>query len=76
MASALAAANSSCYSSTSRVLLNNNNNKYQQQKKNQNIVRCFRIRASADDQEDCNVEECAPDKEVPFFTLFCIVCFL
>ncbi|XP_074325994.1 protein MAINTENANCE OF PSII UNDER HIGH LIGHT 1 [Apium graveolens] len=63
MASALSAANSCCYSSSSRVLLNNNNNnKYQ--KKNQNIVRCFRIRASADDQEDCNVEECAPDKEV------------
>lgn len=58
MASALSAANSCCYSSTSRVL------KYQHQKKNQNIVRCFRIRASADEQEDCNVEECAPDKEV------------
>ncbi|KAL1828228.1 hypothetical protein DCAR_0207424 [Daucus carota subsp. sativus] len=55
MASALSAA-------TSRVLLSNN--RYQQQKRNQNVVRCFRIRASAEDQEDCNAEECAPDKEV------------
>lgn len=67
MASALSsAASRCCYSSSNRVLLNNNIN-YQQQNKNKNVVRLLRIRASAAEQEDCNVEECAPDKEVPFY---------
>ena len=30
----------------------------------------FKIRASSDEADDCNVEECAPDKEVSLFSSF------
>lgn len=49
----------SASASSSRLLFN----KYQP-KKRQNLHYCLRVRASTDDAEDCNTEECAPDKEV------------
>ncbi|KAI3445177.1 hypothetical protein Pfo_001842 [Paulownia fortunei] len=49
----------SASASSSRLLFN----KYRS-KKRQSLHYCFRVRASDDDADDCNTEECAPDKEV------------
>ncbi|PIN14067.1 hypothetical protein CDL12_13304 [Handroanthus impetiginosus] len=46
-------------SSSSRFLFNKC-----QPKKKQSLHYCFRVRASSDEPDDCNDEECAPDKEV------------
>lgn len=35
----------------------------------------FKIRASSDEADDCNVEECAPDKEVFIFSFLFLVDF-
>lgn len=58
-AAALSSANS-C-STNMRIQFFNNNRNKKQQKQNVNF---FKIRASSNEEEDCNVEECAPDKEV------------
>lgn len=47
-------------SASARLLFN----KSQQLKRRQNLQFGFRTRASAEDADDCNTEECAPDKEV------------
>ncbi|KAD3336803.1 hypothetical protein E3N88_32322 [Mikania micrantha] len=61
MASSAAALSASSCSTNMRVLFFNNNCYKNQQKQN---IKFFKIRASSDELDDCNVEECAPDKEV------------
>ncbi|KAK9068858.1 hypothetical protein SSX86_012974 [Deinandra increscens subsp. villosa] len=61
MASSAAALSANSCSTNMRVQFFNNNRFKYQQKQN---LKFFKIRASSDDQEDCNDEECAPDKEV------------
>ncbi|GFP93931.1 hypothetical protein PHJA_001537400 [Phtheirospermum japonicum] len=52
----------STISASAKLLLNT---KHQHYKRRQNLHYCLRVRASTgNDAEDCNVEECAPDKEV------------
>ncbi|KAL4562029.1 hypothetical protein LXL04_034218 [Taraxacum kok-saghyz] len=60
MASAAAFSATSC-STNMRIRFFNTDLYTKQQKQTFNVRK---IRASANDQEDCNVEECAPDKEV------------
>ncbi|KAI3676635.1 hypothetical protein L1987_86247 [Smallanthus sonchifolius] len=61
MASSAAALSANSCSTHMRAPFFNNNRYKNQQKQN---LTFFKIRASSDDQEDCNVEECAPEKEV------------
>ncbi|XP_076927422.1 protein MAINTENANCE OF PSII UNDER HIGH LIGHT 1-like [Bidens hawaiensis] len=61
MASSATALSANSCSTHMRVQFFNNNRYKNHQKQN---LRFFKIRASSDEQEDCNVEECAPDKEV------------
>ncbi|KAK6119180.1 hypothetical protein DH2020_047074 [Rehmannia glutinosa] len=51
--------NSCTISSSSRLLFNKC-----QLRKRQNLHYCLRVKASSGDEDDCNTEECAPDKEV------------
>ncbi|CAH1443928.1 unnamed protein product [Lactuca virosa] len=60
MASSAAALSANSCSTNMRLRFFNNDPYRKQQKQNLNF---FKIRASSDEQ-DCNVEECAPDKEV------------
>lgn len=44
---------------------------YKHHQKSQALHYCVRVRASSEDAaEDCNTEECAPDKEVTFLNSF------
>ncbi|KAL7584563.1 protein MAINTENANCE OF PSII UNDER HIGH LIGHT 1 [Lactuca sativa] len=62
MASSAAALSANSCSTNMRLRFFNNDPYRKQQKQNLNF---FKIRASSsDEQDDCNVEECAPDKEV------------
>ena len=61
MASSASALSANSCSTNLRVQFFNNNRYKNQQRQNLSF---FRVRASSEDQEDCNVEECAPDKEV------------
>ncbi|KAJ0735244.1 putative protein maintenance of PSII under high light 1 [Helianthus annuus] len=63
MASSAAAALSANSCSTHMRVSFFNNNRYNKIHQKQSL-RFFKVRASSDEQEDCNVEECAPDKEV------------
>lgn len=61
----LSAAN--CYtvaSSSSRLFFFNKEDPRVITRNQKQSLSLFRIRASSDDSDDCNVEECAPDKEV------------
>ncbi|KVI00768.1 hypothetical protein Ccrd_020979 [Cynara cardunculus var. scolymus] len=62
MASSAAALSSASSCSTNMRIQFFNNNRYKKQQK-QN-VNFFKVRASSNEEEDCNTEECAPDKEV------------
>lgn len=61
MASSASALSANTYSTNMRVQFFNNNRYKNHHKQNLSF---FKIRASSEDQEDCNVEECAPEKEV------------
>lgn len=61
MASSAAALSANSCSTNMRMRFFNNDRYRKQQKQYLNL---FKIRASSNEQDDCNVEECAPDKEV------------
>lgn len=61
MASSAAALSANSCSTNMRIRFFNNDRYRKQQKQNLTFLQ---IRASSKEQDDCNVEECAPDKEV------------